>query len=56
MANLKEELERYGGVTSPVYVYLYEDGSAELDGSFEIEDLQVIVEAMQAKINNKKED
>jgi len=28
MTNLKEELEKYGEVTSPVYVYLYEDGSA----------------------------
>jgi len=56
MTNLKEELEKYGEVTSPVYVYLYEDGSAVLDGCFEVEDLQVIIEVIQAKINNKKED
>jgi len=49
MTKIKEELEEYGEVNSSVYVYVYEDGSAELGGCFEGEDLLVIVEFMQAK-------
>ncbi len=57
MRNLKKELEENGEFCSDGYVYLYEDGSVEIDGCFEVEDLQVILEFMQSKRkNNNKED
>jgi hypothetical protein len=57
MRNLKKELEEHGEFCSGVYVYPYEDGSVELDGCFEVEDLQVILEFVQSKRkNNNKEE
>jgi hypothetical protein len=54
---LKKELEEDGEFCSGVYVYPYEDGSVELGGCFEVEDLQAILEFVQSKRkNNNKEE
>jgi hypothetical protein len=57
MRNLKKELEENGEFCSDVYVYPYDEDSVELDGCFEVEDLQAILEFMQSKRkNNNKEE
>jgi hypothetical protein len=56
MRNLKKELEENGEFCSDVYVYPYDEDSVELDGCFEVEDLQAILEFMQSKRKNKEEE
>jgi hypothetical protein len=56
MRNLKKELEEDGEFCSGVYVYPYEDGSVELGGCFEVEDLQAILEFMQSKRTNNNQE